>query len=340
MSPAGNDPRPVPLQVSTSFRRQRQADTAPIGPILVLAGPGSGKTRCLIGRIAHLIQSGADPSRICAITFTNKAAEEIVSRLRRALGLAAEHLTLGTIHSQCLRILRPFAGQLGLPPGFGVADEEHQRQILRRVRVYPARHGQTLLRFGRRRLDGSALTAGEELLFQQYQAQLRVHRLIDYDDIIALTRQLLEGDAAVLADTQGRWDHVLVDEFQDLDMAQYAIIRHLAARHRSLFGVGDDEQSIFSWRGADPRVIAHFTRDFGIRVPVLLNVNCRSTKAIFETARRILPPTLDLRRTITAQCESPFGVEVAGHPDDSAEAQWVIDHISADVAASGLPHGE
>jgi len=116
------------------FPRQWQAVTAPVGPVLVLAGPGSGKTRCLTGRIASLIEhNGADPSRICAITFTNKAAQEIANRVRRGLGAVAENLTLGTIHSLCLKVLRPFAKQMNLAPGFGVADEDHQLLILRRL---------------------------------------------------------------------------------------------------------------------------------------------------------------------------------------------------------------
>jgi ATP-dependent DNA helicase UvrD/PcrA len=118
------------------FPRQWKAVSAAIGPTLVLAGPGAGKTRCLTGRIAHLIQSlRADPARICAITFTNRAAQEIASRVRQQLGHVAEHLTLGTIHALCLSIIRPYAKQLGLPPGFGVADDEHQRLILQRLRV-------------------------------------------------------------------------------------------------------------------------------------------------------------------------------------------------------------
>lgn len=268
------------------FPRQWESVTAPIGPVLVLAGPGAGKTRCLTGRILHLIhEKGSDPSRICAITFTNKAAQEIATRVRRQLGHVAEHLTLGTIHSLCLKILRPFAKQLDLPPGFGIADEEHQKLILGRLRVTKYRQKQVLNRFGQRRRQGYELTSQEEELFSRYLAELRANRLIDFDEILIFTRQILEQDAAVLVNTQNQWDHLLVDEFQDLDHTQYEIIKLLVARHRSIFGVGDDEQSIFSWRGADPRIIAHFMRDFGIHAPIMLDINCRCSKAIFETAR-------------------------------------------------------
>jgi len=324
------------------FPRQWKAVTAPIGPVLVLAGPGAGKTRCLAGRIAHLIQrEGAEPSRICAITFTNKAAQEIAARARHGFGHVAEHLTLGTIHALCLKILRPFAKQMGLAPGFGVADDEQQRLILRRLHVHKTGQGSLLTRFGRRQHQGYNLTTREEKLFQDYQTELRGNRLIDYDDILVLTRQLLEQDPAVLFDTQNHWDHVLVDEFQDLDFTQYAILKLLASRHRSIFAVGDDEQSIFSWRGAEPSIIGHFMRDFGVLVAIQLNVNCRCSKTIFDTARRVLRQgELYARREITARHESPYPVEVIGHDDETAEAKWLVEHIRADLNESGISRGE
>jgi DNA helicase-2/ATP-dependent DNA helicase PcrA len=168
------------------FPRQWQAMAAPVEPILVRAGPGSGKTRCLTGRVAFLIRrENADPSRICAITFTNKAAQEIANRVREGLGVVAENLTLGTIHSLCLKILRPFAEKVDLPPGFGVADEEHQLLALRRLRVYQKHQKGILMRFGRRRLEAYKLTPNEEQLFQKYLTSLRAKRLIDYDDLLA-----------------------------------------------------------------------------------------------------------------------------------------------------------
>jgi DNA polymerase III epsilon subunit family exonuclease len=319
------------------FPQQWKAVSAPVGPTLVLAGPGAGKTRCLTGRIAHLIQStGADPARICAITFTNRAAQEIASRVRQQLGHVAEHLTLGTIHALCLSIIRPYAKQLDLPPGFGVADDEHQRLILQRLRVHKTRHGQMLTRFGKRKFENYPLTPQEEQLFHDYETQLRANRLIDYDDILILTRQLLEQDAAILQSTQKRWDHILVDEFQDLDATQYAVIKLLSLRHRSIFAVGDDEQSIFGWRGADPRVIAHFMHDFVIREPILLNVNCRCSKAIVDAARRVLPRTeLFPRRDLEVTHESTHPVEAFGHEDEAAETRWLVEHIQADLVQNG-----
>jgi DNA helicase-2/ATP-dependent DNA helicase PcrA len=319
------------------FPRQWKAVSAAIGPTLVLAGPGAGKTRCLTGRIAYLIEhEHADPSRICAITFTNRAAQEIASRVRQQLGHVAEHLTLGTIHALCLGVIRPYARQLGLPPGVGVADDEHQRLILQRLRVQKVRQGQMLTRFGKRKLDNYRLTPQEEQLFQDYHTQLRANRLIDYDDILLLTRQLLEQDPAILESMQNRWDHILVDEFQDLDVTQYTVIKLLSMRHRSIFAVGDDEQSIFAFRGADPKVIGHFIRDFAIREPILLNVNCRCSKAIVDAARRVLPRAeLYPRHELEVTRESPYPVEALGHDNEGDEARWLVEHIQADLAKNG-----
>ncbi len=324
------------------FPRQLLAVTAPIGPNLVLAGPGAGKTRCLTGRIAHLIAAhGADPGRICAITFTNKAAQEIVTRLRTRHGAMVEELTLGTIHSVCLNILRPHARLVGLVAGFGVADDEARSLILKRLGTPKKRWGRLLTAFSKRRFELSMLSDGDEKLYLRYAKELREARLIDFDEILILTRKLFEETGSIAAEIRGRWDHILVDECQDLNPTQYAIIAQLAAGHRSLFLVGDDEQSIFSWCGADPRIIGTFMTDFGIATPVLLDRNCRSTKAIFETARRILPPdTLFSGRDIEASRESTFAVEAVGHSDRRAEFRWVVEHLQEDRSIHGRAYAD
>jgi superfamily I DNA/RNA helicase len=323
------------------FEQQWRAVSAPHGPVLVLAGPGAGKTRCLIGRIGYLIEQGADPSRICAITFTNKAAQEITHRLRHGLADDCDALTLGTIHSLCLRLLRDHGRRVGLPANFGVADEEQQRLVLSRLGVHTRRHRPLLTQFGRRRLHGGTLPTGDEQLLARYNRELRSHHLIDYDEILSLTQALLESSAAVREACCGRWEHILVDEFQDLDTTQYAILRLLAGGHRSLFGVGDDEQSIFSWRGADPRVMARFLEDFAISEPIVLDVNCRCARPLFEAARRILPPPLPLfAKQITARRDSPYSLRAVRFANEDAEAEWLIADLQEEVAASGLPRGE
>jgi superfamily I DNA/RNA helicase len=323
------------------FPQQWLAVAAPPGPVLVLAGPGAGKTRCLTGRIGYLIEQGADPRRLCAITFTNKAAGEIAHRLRHALGAAADGPTLGTIHALCLKVLREHGRRVGLPGNFGVADEAQQRLVLSRLGVHTRQHRALLTRFGRRRLQGHALGGADADHFSRYGRELRSHHLIDFDEILSLTLALLESSPAVLDACRGRWDHVLVDEFQDLDLTQYRVVRLLADGHRSLFAVGDDEQSIFSWRGADPRVMARFADDFGVREPIVLDVNCRCSRAIFDAARRILPPPLPLfAKQITAVREAPHPVRAARFADDVAEAAWVADDLRQELASCALGRGE
>ncbi len=171
---------------------QRRAIQAPLGPVLVVAGPGAGKTYCLIARIGHLIAcEGLSPARICAVTFTNKAADEIATRLRREIGPAAEEITRGTLHSLCFSLLRDYAAAAGLRRGIGIADEDYQRRVLRRLRVRSERQKQLLQLFGRHRLQHVPLTAGDLELFQAYSAALTSRNLVDYDDLIARTGELL-----------------------------------------------------------------------------------------------------------------------------------------------------
>jgi DNA polymerase III epsilon subunit family exonuclease len=323
------------------FPQQWRAVAAPPGPVLVLAGPGAGKTRCLTGRIGFLLEQGADPRRVCAITFTNKAAQEIAHRLHHGLGDDAADLTLGTIHALCLRLLRDFGKRVGLPAGFGVADEEQQGLLLGRLGVSVKRHRSLLTAFGRRRLDNHPLTPGDEQLFHKYTRELRSHHLIDFDEILFLTRALLESSGRVLEDCRGRWDHVLVDEFQDLDLTQYTILKLLAEGHRSLFAVGDDEQSIFSWRGADPRVLARFADDFAVAEPVVLDVNCRCGRALFAAARRILPPAAPLfAKAITAVRDGDGPPRAVRFADEEAEAAWIVADVRRQLAACGSRRGE
>ena len=323
------------------YPRQWEAVAAPIGPVLVLAGPGSGKTRCLAGRVGFLIEHHeVNPKAICAITFTNKAAEEIKSRLRIGLGNTVEELTLGTIHSLCLDILRTSEPQTGLTRGFGIADEDHQKLILKRLNVYEKRHSKLLGLMGKRRLQNHRLSDSDEQIFQSYTAQLSQQNMVDYDGILSFTRALLEDNPEVLTTHRRRWDHILVDEFQDLDPSQYAIIKLLASGHRSLFTVGDDDQSIFAWRSADPKLISTFMKDFQVQNPVVLNLNCRCSKAIFEAARRVLPSnTLGFEKQISAQRDSPFPVMLRRSNDENEEATWLVEDLKRDQTDSGLAWG-
>jgi superfamily I DNA/RNA helicase/DNA polymerase III epsilon subunit-like protein len=321
---------------------QRQAIEAPLGPVLVVAGPGAGKTYCLIARIARLIAwHGLAPARICAVTFTNKAADEIAARLEREIGPIAEDVTRGTLHALCFGLLRDHAAAAGLRRGFGIADEDYQRRVLRRLRVRPERHGQLLLLFGRHRLQHVPLTAGDRELFEAYSEALRARNLVDYDDLIARTGELLRAREDVRADVRSRWDYVLVDEFQDLSLAQYEVVTELVARHGNCFAVGDDEQSIFSWTGADPAILGRFRDDFGIAEPIILDLNRRCSRQIFETARRLVGHNPGLfEKRLEATRESEHCVTAYEFADESCEAEWVVADLLRDRTASEHDWGE
>jgi DNA polymerase III epsilon subunit family exonuclease len=330
---AGAKPVPTPVQL--------RAIEAPSGPVLVVAGPGAGKTFCLIGRIAYLINTlGVDPQRICAVTFTNKAADEIAARLRREIGAAADDVHRGTLHALCLALLREHAELMGLRRGFGLADEEYQKRVLRRLRIRPERQAQLLRLFGRRQLEHYQLTAGDEECFLAYRDALRARRLLDYNDLIALTGDLLRLQPGPAPEIRARWDAMLVDEFQDLSIAQYEVVTGLTSRHRCCFAVGDDEQSIYSWAGADPRILQRFRDDYEV-TEVVLDKNRRCSRQIFEAARRViaLNPRL-FHKVIEADRESEHQVASYVFSDETAEAAWLLADLVRDRAASGLGWGE
>ena len=322
--------------------QQRRAIEAPLGPVLVIAGPGAGKTYSLIYRIQHLIQTlDIPPRRILAVTFTNKAAEEIATRLHETRGPAAADVTRGTLHSICHMILRDFAEHCGLRHGFGIADREYQEQVLRRLRIPAKRCGHALSLFSLYRLQGKPLSERGLAFYRQYREALQARNLADFDDLITLTEQLLRTDERAAAELRSRWDYVLVDEFQDLNPTQYGIVRRLADTHRCLFGVGDDEQSIFSWTGADPGIIRRFREDFGVGDPIILDENRRCSINILESARRLIAhnPVL-FEKQIDTTLVSPFEVVAQGFENEEDEASWLIGDILTDRATAQTGWGD
>ena len=323
---------------------QTQAIEAPLGPVLVLAGPGAGKTFCLIERIRYLVeQKGFDPARICAVTFTNKAAQEIAERLETSLGERAAAVKGGTLHALCAEILREHGERIGVRRGFGIADDEYQRDVLRRLGVWrDKRRGWLLTRFGLYRARDVELTPEDFSLFNRYRNVLEQRNLVDFDDLVGHTANLLEAHEDIADQVASRWDYLLVDEFQDLNPRQYAVVSRLAVGHRNLFVVGDDEQSVYSWTGADPKVLRQFANDFRLDAKVVLDENRRTARQIFAAARLLLRqnPSLFEEKTLRAERESEYAVSVRGFGDERAEAQWVLADLVADQLASGLPWGE
>ncbi len=322
--------------------RQRLAIEAALGPVLVLAGPGAGKTFCLISRIQYLVdRCGLDPARICAVTFTNKAAGEIASRLRSTLGDRASVVTRSTVHALCVQLLRRHGSVIGIPDAFGIADEEYQLQALRRAgfrkdATWPLRQ------FSRHRIQGLPLEDRFGRIYERYREILRNRGLLDFDDLVLSTEQLLRTRADIADQIAGQWDYLLVDEFQDLNKPQYAILRRLAEKHRNFFAVGDDEQAIYAWAGADLQVINDFVNHFDIRTKeIVLDENRRCSRQIFDTARRLVDHNPRLwSKDLRATREGEFPVTVQRFDDEFAEARWIIEDMRADRRRERRPWGE
>ncbi|MGH7665328.1 MAG: UvrD-helicase domain-containing protein [Gemmatimonadaceae bacterium] len=342
-SPASQPQQFDPAISHAASPSQRGAIEAPAQPLLVLAGPGAGKTFCLIERIRYLIDRlGFAPARICAFTFTNRAAGEIGSRLDRHLGSKSEGVNCGTIHAFCVRLLREFGEHVGLRPGFGIADEEYQLAALRRLQGHRRWHRAVLSRFSEHRFRGEVLLPDDDALFERYERFLAERNVLDFDQLVTKSVELLEGTPA--AETiRARWDVLLVDEFQDLNPMQYRLIRELARDHRHVFAVGDHEQSIFSWAGADPKVFAAFLNDFGMASRVQLGENRRCPRDVFELACRLVGnnrPIFDDCVRVQASRESPFAVIALSCETDEAESEWMIADIKRDRAEQATRWGD
>lgn len=248
-----------------------------------------------------------------------------------------ERVKRGTIHAFCAELLREFGEQVGLQPGFGIADESYQKSVLRRLRVPMKQHKNVLKAFARYRFLGEAMSHRYQKYYADYQEKTAAQNIADFDTLILKTAELLR-IPAVAAEVRARWDAVLVDEFQDLNPIQYAIIRELAREHRHVFVVGDDEQSVYSWTGADPKVFRDFGRDFGIPLADVIHLrdNHRCPPAVLDLARRLIAMNASIFENREAQRtthESPFAVATPGFADDDAETTWIMEDLLRDHSA-------
>jgi DNA helicase II / ATP-dependent DNA helicase PcrA len=323
--PVSSDKTPSPSQ--------RDAIEAEPHALLVLAGPGAGKTYCLTERIRFLIERHQfDPARICAFTFTNKAAGEIAHRLEAHLGPGAASITRGTIHSFCAGLLRAHGQHAGLDPGFGIADEGYQLGVLRRLEGYRRWHRSTLTQFSAHRFRGDPLSHDNLVLFSEYEQYLAKRNVVDFDTLVTRAATLLEGSPAA-PEIRSRWDVVLVDEFQDLNPVQYRVIHALARHHRHVFAVGDHEQSIYSWAGANPAVFTSFLNDFGLSSTRNIEENRRCPQTVFALARKLVAinaPMFGGANVPRADRQSPFPVEAVGFPTEEEESAWIVGDLRSD----------
>lgn len=284
---------------------QRAAVTAEPGPVLVLAGPGSGKTRVLTYRIAYLIdEMGVPPWQIMAVTFTNKAAKEMSHRIEALLGGRPSGLTVGTFHAICVRLLRRESDSLAFyDRDFAIFDTGDQLQVIKQAladldldekKFAPGKmlngisNAKNELVTPEMYMSTNYISEVTRRVYERYQAILRANNAMDFDDLLMGTVQLFDERPEILAKYQQRYRHLLVDEFQDTNTTQYALLTRLAAAHHNIFAVGDADQSIYKWRGADFRNIQRFNETFPEAETILLEQNYRSTQIILDAAKAII----------------------------------------------------
>ncbi|HQL38896.1 MAG TPA: UvrD-helicase domain-containing protein [Anaerolineaceae bacterium] len=337
--------------------QQREAVTAGLGQILVLAGPGSGKTRVLTQRIAYLIQTmEVPPFHILAVTFTNKAAREMEHRLGGSLGNQLEGIWLGTFHSVCARLLRREANYLPFTSSFVIMDADDQETLVKRAvkelnlndKLYRPSALHAAISAAKNDLvlaeDYPVRTYRDEVVsrvYKRYEEMLRTSNAVDFDDLLIWTVRLLVDNPSVRERYARRFEHVLVDEFQDTNRAQYELLMLLSSYHRNLFVVGDEDQSIYRWRGADYRNVLRFETDYPECRKILLEQNYRSTQTVLNAARAVI----DRNRHRTPKhlfSDRGDGNRIVIHEavDDHAEAAFVVDSIRQMLDAGAARGGD
>ena len=337
--------------------QQRKAVEHGEGPLLVLAGAGSGKTRVLTYRIARLIESGVPAWSILAITFTNKAAREMQERISRLAGVAAEDAWISTFHSCCAKILRRDIEKLGYKRSFVIYDDDDQMSVLKRIvkemnlndKIYAPRMIKSMISDAKNRM----LTPREWLqeagddqrnrkiyeVMSKYEAELRSNNALDFDDIIMKTLELLTENPPVLEYYRRKFRYVLVDEYQDTNMAQYQLVCLLSAETRNLCVVGDDDQSIYGWRGADLRNILEFEKDFPDCVTVKLEQNYRSTGNILDAANQVIAHNSGRKeKRLWTEMGEGQKIELYHAADEREEAAWIVQNM-VDLRAKGMSVG-
>jgi DNA helicase-2/ATP-dependent DNA helicase PcrA len=340
---------------------QRAAVETIDGPLLVLAGAGTGKTRVLTTRFAHILLTGrAFPGQVLAVTFTNKAAREMRERVGAILGRPVEGLWLGTFHALCARMLRRHAELVGLTPNFTILDADDQLRLLKQImeaervdakRWAPPALMAVIQRWKDRGLTPERVTPAEDTdfaagrsrdLYAAYQARLRALNAADFGDLLLHMTEVLRGQPDVLAQYHQRFRYILVDEYQDTNLVQYLWLRLLAHSHRNICCVGDDDQSIYSWRGAEVENILRFEKDFeGARI-VRLEANYRSTAPILAAASGLIAHNEGrLGKTLRSGRQDADGerVTVVSLWDSDEEARMVGDRIET-LRRQGEPLAE
>ncbi|HEY9181248.1 MAG TPA: UvrD-helicase domain-containing protein, partial [Candidatus Baltobacteraceae bacterium] len=316
------------------------------GPCLIFAGAGSGKTRVLTHRIAYLLgELDVAPDRILAVTFTNKAAGEMKSRLERMVGAQARDLWVGTFHSMCVRMLRRDGVKDGISSNFAIIDDADQRSLVKDIIAdldYDERQltpgacmseiskAKNALIWPEQYHEKNTSFLGERFgnVYAEYQRRLSESNSLDFDDLIVRTIHLFENDEATRTKWQKKFQYILVDEYQDVNFAQYRLIALLGERHKNVTVVGDDDQSIYSWRGSDYRMILRFEQDFPGAKVFTLEENYRSTQTILDAANALVANNKhrQTKKLFTSRAEGEK-ITAFGADTERSEARYVVEKI-------------
>ncbi len=339
---------------------QQEAVLCTEGPLLILAGAGSGKTRVLTHRTVCLIEEkGVNPYHILAITFTNKAAEEMRERIDKLVGFGAESIWVSTFHAACVRILRRYIDRLGFDNHFTIYDTDDQKSLMKEVckrlqidtKVYKEKMFLGIISSAKDELispeeftlraAGDFAKERQAAVYREYQAMLRKNNALDFDDLIVKTVELFKHDAEVLNSYQERFKYIMVDEYQDTNTAQFELIRLLAEKYRNLCVVGDDDQSIYKFRGANIRNILNFEDVYPDAKVIKLEQNYRSTKNILNAANFVIANNVG-RKPKRLWTENDEGEKINFQQFDSAyeEADYVINDIKSKVREGKYPYGD
>lgn len=348
----------ISLDIDTLNPRQREAVLHPGGPMMIVAGAGSGKTRVITYRIARLIQQGTPPYRILAVTFTNKAAKEMRERVEHLVGEVAKDLWMGTFHSLCARLLRIDGSAIGIDRNFVVYDDSEQMSIVKDIikkrgyddkAIQPRGVLSEISRAKEQLLTPEQYTDRATSFFERtvagiykdYQKRLNQANALDFDDLLFKAVRLLDQSEAVREKYQEKFLHVLVDEYQDVNLSQYRLADLLSGKHRNLTVVGDDDQSIYGWRGADVSLMMRFGADHPDATLITLDQNYRSTQTILQGAHAVVRHNRsrnDKKLWTENTSGNPIQIGEAGTEND--EARLVVDRIQHEVRVGRRSYGD
>jgi len=321
---------------------QLQAVTTTEGPLLVLAGAGTGKTSVLTTRIAYILHEGlAFPSQILAVTFTNKAAREMENRIHQMAGDVSAGIWLGTFHSICLKMIRKHPERLELDPSFAIINSDDQLRLIKTImkemsvddkKWNPKAVTAQINRWKDRALEPNEVVDGDIFgkVYEVYYERCKQLNVVDFGDLMMKSIKLLKNNPDVLADYQRRFKYILVDEYQDTNVAQYLWLRLLAQEKHNICCVGDDDQSIYGWRGAEVGNILRFEKDFAEAQTVRLEINYRSTQEILSAADKLIANNSNrLGKTLKANNGDGQKVKLVSIWDDRGEAKYIANEIES-----------